>query len=172
MCIGAIKMKKETISDVTDYIIVKVNEGDDSLNLLKLQKLLYYVQAWYLAFYKEPLFEGKFEAWVHGPVNRIVFDRFKDSLGNGLYTKVNNNCIRSDFDLENNLDIENSIHIDAVLEEYARFTGSQLEDLSHREDPWIFARKGLNPNESSKNEIDEVTMQNYYFKKAKLAMET
>jgi hypothetical protein len=37
------------------------------------------VQAWHLAFYQKPLFDGKFQAWIHGPVNREIYDRFKEN---------------------------------------------------------------------------------------------
>ena len=40
------------LNDVCDYIIVKLDDGGESLNLLKLQKLVFYVQAWHLAFFK------------------------------------------------------------------------------------------------------------------------
>ena len=38
-----------TIHDAADYIIVKTLEGGEKLNLLKLQKLCYYAQAWHPA---------------------------------------------------------------------------------------------------------------------------
>src|SRR5579871_6332042 len=68
-----------TITRCADYIIYKTAEDGRALNLLKLQKLAYYVQAWHLAINRAPLFAGSFEAWVHGPVNRELYDRFRDS---------------------------------------------------------------------------------------------
>ncbi|MES1173555.1 MAG: type II toxin-antitoxin system antitoxin SocA domain-containing protein, partial [Myxococcales bacterium] len=57
-----------TVHDVCDYTIVKCSDAGEPLSALKLQKLVYYAQAWYLAFAGVPLFHGTFEAWVHGPV--------------------------------------------------------------------------------------------------------
>ena len=74
-----------TINDTADYIISKLNDGRTSLNVLKLQKLMYYCQAWSLALREMRLFSGVFQAWVHGPVNRALYDRLS-SLG--MYSPV------------------------------------------------------------------------------------
>lgn len=57
----------QNLHAVCDYIICRVRMAEAGLNHLKLQKLMFYVQAWNLAFYGETLFCGKFQAWVHGP---------------------------------------------------------------------------------------------------------
>ena len=80
------------INDVCDYIILQLSEAGEYLNNLKLHKLLYYVQAWHLAFYGERLFDGGFQAWIHGPVNREIYDRFKETKS--LYSEVDENDIK------------------------------------------------------------------------------
>jgi hypothetical protein len=39
-----------------------------SADAWKLQKLVYYCQAWSLVWEDEPLFDSRIEAWVNGPV--------------------------------------------------------------------------------------------------------
>ena len=39
-----------------------------SVDQMKLQKLVFYAQGWYLAYNDSPLFEEDFYAWAHGPV--------------------------------------------------------------------------------------------------------
>lgn len=146
-----------TINDVCDYIISKTEQ--DGLSLLKLQKLLYYCQSWYLAFGKGRLFDEKFQAWVHGPVNRHIYDRFKDSKY--LYSAVSMVDINKDFSY-NRLTDQEKVHIDSVLSVYAEFTGDQLESMAHQEDPWILARCGIPLHERCENEIDEKIMEDYY----------
>ncbi len=146
-----------TIDDTCDYIISKTEQ--DGLSLLKLQKLLYYCQAWFLAFGKGPLFDGKFQAWVHGPVSRHVYDRFKDSKY--LYSSVSTDNINPGFSYDN-LKAGEKAHIDAVLGVYASFTGDQLEEMAHREVPWITARGGIPLHERCEREIDENVMEDYY----------
>ncbi len=52
------------------------DEEPDYLTNLRLQKLLYYAQAWSLAMRDKPLFDDRIEAWPSGPVVPSVFDRF------------------------------------------------------------------------------------------------
>jgi uncharacterized phage-associated protein len=47
---------------VADYFLWSARECGDLLTNLRLQKLVYYAQAWFLALYDEPLFDGEFEA--------------------------------------------------------------------------------------------------------------
>lgn len=144
---------------VCDYIIHRVRRANAGLSLLKLQKLLYYVQAWHLAFYGRPLFEGRFQAWVHGPVNREIYDRFASTKS--LYSEVGHEDLLDGFSPEA-LDPGARNHIDSVLEVYAGHTGTQLEDMTHSEAPWIEARQGYRPADRCEEYISEETMANYY----------
>jgi uncharacterized phage-associated protein len=145
--------------DVCDYIILKVRAAGESLSHLKLQKLMFYVQAWHLAFFGKPLFVGRFQAWVHGPVNRELYDRFSDTKS--LYSEITQDVIRPDFD-ETSLTEDEAAHIDSVLDAYAALTGTQLEVITHCEDPWIAARVGIRPSQRCETEIDESLMARYY----------
>ena len=82
-------MKKPyDVNLIADYIIIRLN-SDEKLNLinLKLQKLLYYVQAWSLGINQERFLKCDFEAWAHGPVSRVLYNRFKDTKN--LYSFIN-----------------------------------------------------------------------------------
>lgn len=70
-------MAENTARQVADYVIAFLAEHGDPTTNLKLQKLLYYSQAWYLALYDLPLFDDRIEAWVHGPVVPPVYGAFK-----------------------------------------------------------------------------------------------
>jgi len=61
-------MALTTVSKIANYFIYVANETGSYLSNLKLQKLLYYAQAWHLALYGISLFDEEFEAWIHGPV--------------------------------------------------------------------------------------------------------
>lgn len=151
--------KMAHINDVCDYIIVKLTEDRTSLNVLKLHKLLYYVQAWNLAFGKGRLFDGRFQAWVHGPVSREIYDRFVNTKS--MYSPVAMNDVRAGFDPQS-LPDEERAHVDAVLEVYGPFTGDQLEEMTHREDPWLTARRGVPAAARSETSISEEEMGEYY----------
>jgi uncharacterized phage-associated protein len=148
------------IHDACDYIILSMTSvGNSDLSLLKLQKLLYYSQAWRLAFTGDRLFYGYFQAWIHGPVNRAVYDRFAPTKM--LYAAVTREDVRPTF-LPTLLTLSERRHIGSVLDTYGKYTGTQLEEIAHRERPWIEARKGIAANARCEEIISEATMQSYY----------
>ena len=66
-------MAASTADRVAARLVNFSHEHGSPVSNLKLQKLLYYAQAWHLAFFGAPLFDEDFEAWVHGPVVPRVF---------------------------------------------------------------------------------------------------
>lgn len=149
------------INNICDYVIFRITgEGNGSLSHLKLQKLLYYIQSWHLAFEKDPLFKGKFQAWIHGPVNREIYNRFKDTKY--MYSSINLKDIQQQDLSFSTIEQNKKDHIDSVLEVYAPFSDVQLENMTHNEKPWIEAREGYEPFQRCEEEIDEKTMHHYY----------
>lgn len=120
----------------------------------KLQKLCYYAQAWHCALFDEPLFQEDIQAWVHGPV---IVSLYRE------YSKYKWDLIPSEKVPAVSEDAE--MVLEAVYNTYGGFTGDQLENLTHSEDPWIEARKGLEPWESSNNVISITSMKDYYGRK-------
>lgn len=141
-----------TINDVCNYLLQICYECGDYLTNLKLQKLVYYAQAWHLALYKEPLFSNDCQAWVHGPVFTSVYHRFNQYGWNPIqyeHIKVN---------LAPNI----KSHLDEIFRVFNRFTASELEQMTHQEEPWQKARIGLPPDEPSNNYISKDDMKDFY----------
>jgi uncharacterized phage-associated protein len=131
---------------------------------LKLQKLLYYVQAMHLAYFKRPVIDDDFEAWVHGPVSRKIFNSLRDHslLHQELQYVHNSDEILPDLFLKNNLLPDQIDIIDEVLDEYGKLSALKLESLTHSESPWIAARKGYGPADRCTNIIRKDVMMEYY----------
>lgn len=153
-----------SVFNISDYLIFSTKvEGKYNLSVLKHQKLLYYVQVWYLAFYGKKLFDSDFEAWVHGPVNKDIYDRYKDTKY--IFSELDlSDIVNDDF---KNLPHEVKLHIDTILDYYAKYTAAELERMTHDEKPWKEARKGLNEYERGNVVIDSKIMESYY--KARLS---
>lgn len=148
-----------SVDDVADYIIVKMSDADVYLNVLKLHKLLYYVQAWHLAFVGRRLFDSSFEAWVHGPVNRPTYMRYRATKD--MYSPVTLSDVRQLFRITS-VAQDAKRHLDAVLQVYAKYSDGQLEEMTHRERPWQLARVGYAPNERCTVAIADDVMRTYY----------
>jgi len=52
--------------------------------------------------------------------------------------------------------------VDAVLNFYGKKDGFYLSELTHRERPWMDARKGLAPGDRGDREITKAAMRDYY----------
>ncbi|HUQ90268.1 MAG TPA: type II toxin-antitoxin system antitoxin SocA domain-containing protein [Bryobacteraceae bacterium] len=137
---------------VADVILSAARDREMEITNLKLQKLLYYSQAWYLVFEDSPLFSERLEAWVHGPVVPNVFGEFKSYRWNAIDTAV----------AIEDVDPEIVGHVCEVMDAYGKFTATQLERLTHSEEPWKEARGGLPQDEPSRNVINLATMKRFY----------
>ena len=58
-----------SVFDVAKYVLKKTGQ----ITTMKLQKLVYYCQAWSLAWDGKPLFPEEFKAWANGPVCQELF---------------------------------------------------------------------------------------------------
>lgn len=137
-----------SIFDVAAYILNKKG----SITAMKLQKLVYYSQAWSLVWDEKPLFEEEIQAWRHGPV---VPELYKAHAGQFKLQSLPCGNAAS-------LTEEEKETVDSVLETYGEKTSQWLSDLTHMEDPWMKARKGLPADSSSQNEITHASMAEYY----------
>lgn len=138
-----------SVRDVAEYILRSRGE----MTAMKLQKLVYYSQAWSLVWDERPLFEDKIEAWANGPVAPNLYDAHRGQFS------VRAGHIGGD---PSKLDDTARETIDAVLNFYGDKTAQWLSDLTHSEAPWIDAREGLDPGERSSRAITPAAMAEYY----------
>lgn len=127
------KLKKIKIEDIADVFLRIVDRDSGStITPLKLQKILYYAQGYYLAMYDKPLFDEDFQAWTHGPVNPKIYNQYKDYGYNSIdYPSGKVANIRDDI-----LDF-----LYTIWNTFGIYDGKYLEEMTHNEDPWINARK-------------------------------
>lgn len=153
-------MRPYDVNIVADYVILKLtsDENCDLINL-KLQKLMYYIQGWYLGYKQERMIDTSFEAWVHGPVSRKLYERFKDTKS--LYSFIDREDV-VDQDAYNSIDEEDRDFIDYILTNYSGFSGVELEKKTHREKPWLATRGDRTPLSSCTDEISDSLMKEYF----------
>ena len=138
------------VFDVAKYIL----DHRGRMTTMKLQKLVYYCQAWSLGWDDEPLFEQDFEAWANGPVCPELFEihQGKFAVNATLFEG------RASYPFKNN-ELET---MDAVLDYYGDKEPQWLSELTHKEDPWRLARAEVPEGEASHNIISKESMQTYY----------
>ena len=145
------KSKPVSVFDVAAFILEK-QPKKDPITAWKLQKLVYYCQAWSLVWDEQPLFKEKILAWANGPVVKELYAQHKGSFYVPRLSKGNPKHLSAN-------QKDNIVH---VLKAYGVKTAQWLSDLTHMETPWIEARKGLKPGERGEVEIKLSTMLEYY----------
>lgn len=160
-CITYVKRREFVMSapytalDIARWILAGVDrDSGDSITHLKLQKLIYYVQAWSLALRDKPLFEEDMQAWAHGPVADSVFQEYRDYGFEAIPAPTTVPEILN----------EDAEHIMEVVNVYSEHSAKVLERMTHNEQPWLEARKNLPPEARSKTPIDKNTMRVFYRK--------
>ena len=138
-----------SVFDVAKFILR--NYGP--MSAMKLEKLVYYCQAWSLVWDERPMFQERIEAWASGPVAPELYAQHRGRF------MLDESDIPGEPD---NLDQEAVDTIETVMRFYGDKTAQWLSDLTHREDPWKDARKGLPDGARCQEEITLAAMEEYY----------
>lgn len=163
------------ISDYTNFLGLSAIQKGLSLSPLKLQKLLYYEQAWSMVFFgrEQTLFAEKPQAWVNGPVYPSVYHTYSHMLGvydefrkehfcSSQETEMPIEELISSLTVKMNLSKDQLILSDRILTLYGTKSQDELVLMTHCEEPWCEQREGLLPFERSDRELSLDTMYRYY----------
>lgn len=138
------------VVDVAAYILEKLG----TVSTMKLQKLAFYSQAYYLVEHGTPLFPEEFEAWANGPVAPDLFRRHRGEfvITRGFFGPVREDALSKD----------EREAVDHVVSRLKDWSGAQLSELTHSEAPWQVTRVGLAPNARSQRPIETDFMRACY----------
>lgn len=153
-------MNPRNLKEIADYFIILSNATQNSITNMKLQKLLYYAQAWHLALFSSPLFEEDFEAWVHGPVIPELYHLYKHFTWHPIQRDDLVPEQLEEFEKNFGSDLNNLMQ--DIVNVYFGLTAYELESLTHQEDPWKLARQGIESDTPSSNIITKESMKVFY----------
>jgi len=141
-----------TAMNVAELFLSWANRDGDLITNLKMQKLLYYAQAWYVVNLKnKSLFNEVIEAWELGPVIPIVYHYFK-KYGYNSISYIDNGNEEKPF---------TPAQLDYLKQFYGKFIGFSahaLVNMSHNEGPWKNTFKEGETNKVIPNSL----MKSYY----------
>lgn len=133
--------------DVAKYIIYSYDRiYGQKISNLKLQKLLYYVQAYMLKNFSRVAFEDKIEHWPYGPVVPNVYFNYNHYRAKDIDEEYN--------ELDINMEFITQVVIDKVVQATIDKSAVGLANMTHLEEPWI--------NTSNNEEITPDAIQNYF----------
>lgn len=119
------------IECVIEYVLAQCED----ITPLSLQKILYYIQGFHFGFNKVYMFSDECEAWVHGPVYREIYYKYRDYRFDPIYRK-------KEIDMASFTASEKAI-LDSVVKNICCYSGKILEKFTHLESPWLDARGEL-----------------------------
>lgn len=137
-----------SVLTVARYIIWYCKKHGFSISNLKLQKILYFVQAEFLVSKGVPCFEEDIEAWDFGPVVPEVYHEFKVFGSSDIPKHV---CKDANLMILN----DDKMLIDDMVDQSAQYSASDLVEITHNQDPWNDAYEKYCNNIISKESIED-----------------
>lgn len=136
------------VLDVCRHVIKYSNDQDYGISNLKLQKILYFIQAYFLiSELGEPCFNEKIEAWDFGPVVPVAYREYKQFGSGDIPTPTH----IIDYNEENIWDSKlikyvddvisdgDMVSINGVIDHFSDYSATDLVALTHNQSPWIDA---------------------------------
>jgi uncharacterized phage-associated protein len=139
------------LESATKYLLIQTSE----ITPLALQKLLYYAQGFQKAFTGQFMFKEDCEAWVHGPVYRTIFEQYRNYEWHPIEEK--------DLAFEQaSLTEDEEDMLNNIVHYFGCYSGKVLEYMTHTEEPWRLARRGLEKWDSTDRIIEKETIGSYF----------
>ncbi len=132
------------VLDVSRYVINYSNTKGYGISNLKLQKILYFIQAYFLTEDEmTPCFSDDIKAWDFGPVVPRAYHEYKQYGGGNIpfissyYTDTPNiwNVERIPFD-DTVINKKDKEKINSVVDMFRNTSATDLVTLTHNQAPW------------------------------------
>lgn len=141
------------------YVIYYFNQNGKKITNLKLQKLLYFLEAIYLIQNRDEksLFDDDFYAWNFGPVSDVLYRRFKD------YQNMDIQLNENDIGIAESMRNENKKYIEILFQLLGDMTAYQLVTLSHLpSSPWAKLNQKYNGNIDKNIQISKIETRDWF----------
>lgn len=145
-------------NEIAKEIIIYSNDHDYPISNLKLQKLLYFIQAVFLNEYNRACYDDTIEAWSFGPVVPNVYHNYKIFGAGNIPKRIfERNSFASIFTDTNSFGTHLSANdkeiIDWIVDSFSSYSATDLVDITHHQDPWLDAYIPRYNNEITKEAI-------------------
>lgn len=115
------------VLDVSEYIIHYIHSTGGIISPLKLQKILYFIQADFLVSTGKPCFSDEIFAYDYGPVIPSVYQKYKIYGGGFIPCRYSDSFIISKADKE---------RINEMVDVCQPYSATELTAIIHQQAPW------------------------------------
>lgn len=127
---------------IANFMIDMANSEGQTLDPMKLQKLVYYAHGWYAGYTGQPLIDEEIEAWPYGPVIPSLYYEFKRFGSGAIKAKATEFAHGSSREVAAPTDPDIRAFLQNVWKSYSVFTGGALSDMTHAQgSPWDITRR-------------------------------
>lgn len=151
------------VLDVCRHVINYSNNKDYGISNLKLQKILYFIQAYFLICTNAPCFLERIEAWDLGPVVPEAYREYKQ-FGSGDIPTVTHIVVFDEDNIWDSIIREykddiitdtDKVLIEAVVDKFSDYSATDLVSITHRQAPWKRVYQRGRNNEITLDSIKE-----------------
>lgn len=125
--------EKVDVINLSNHVISEFEKKGSPITNLKLQKVLYYVQGYFIREFGEEAFTDDIYCWQYGPVVPSVYYEYSFNGACALHSNEN-------FKL--NIDEVKEQLIAKIVEKCRHICSSALVNMTHSESPWKNANPG------------------------------
>jgi uncharacterized phage-associated protein len=124
-----------------DIVVYFLHLLKEPVSKLKLEKLCYFSQAWYLALYNKPLIKEQFVSSTMGP-SLSVLKKIENKYNLKRYIKNSATMYVLEVDYNGVVSESDMMHLDDIIHTFGDKSDIVLSDVSHRDAPWVNTERG------------------------------
>lgn len=110
------------------------------LTPMKLQKLMFFAQSWYLKEYSNRFINDAFYRWEYGPVIPSVYYEFRNNGGNAIKNLAKES---NGEDVRYRLTPQDRAFLYSIVRDYGKYDGWTLSQVTHQpETAWAMGNIG------------------------------
>ena len=131
---GGHMQREYPVLSLSNYICSTTADDGRTVTNLQLQKILYYVQGYFMRCLDSLAFDEDIYNWQYGPVVPEAYFEYNVNLSN----PINNIDVIAANEFGNSLRVDSKAFklLHKVLNKCLTYSAKQLVDMTHREDPW------------------------------------
>ena len=129
-------MEKYDVNEIVKWILSK-----EKINYNRLERYLYFLYGEYLVIKNDDvnnidieLFKNNFEGWAYGAVNTLVYNEYSNSTYKIMDLNPNTTI---------NISMEDDDILTGIYNKYKNYSTDELEEMMHRQKPWLNSRIGI-----------------------------
>lgn len=132
--------KRYSAIAIANLIIKIASEYSRTVTNLQLQKILYFLQAYFLIETNEPLINSKFSRWPYGPVIKEVYHIFSSYGASAInVTDMKDNILLANLEIEeinSNIFGKHEINVKKFIIKLIDKVPWELVELTHEQSIW------------------------------------